>query len=125
MFRYHVDDTLDIVESLPSAATIPSTFIDVTGSKFSKVMNIHILYGLHKDAQTDLFEAPTEVTRRYLRRDLSILAAIRQKLRPFHEHGNEDYENIYWFWLWCEELRNGVTSSTERRDQFWRPAKLA
>lgn len=66
-------------------------------------MNIHILLGLHKDVQTQLFQAPSVVTRRYLPRYSSILAATQQMLRLIHEHNNEDYENIGRFWLWREE----------------------
>jgi hypothetical protein len=65
-------------------------------------MNIHILLGLHKDAQTEVFQAPSEFSRWYLPRNLSILAVTQQMLRLFHEH-NEDYENIFRIWLWREE----------------------
>jgi hypothetical protein len=103
MLRYRVDDNRDMIESSPAAAIVPSTLIDVTRSKFNKVINIHILFGWHKDAHTKLFQAPTEVTRRKLRRYLSILAATQQMLRPFYDHNNEDYKNILRFWLRREE----------------------
>ena len=77
VFRYRVNDNRDIVESPLSAALVPSTFIDVARSKCSKAMNIHILLGLHKDAQTELFQAPSEVSRCYLPRYLSILAVTK------------------------------------------------
>jgi hypothetical protein len=115
MFRYRVDDNRDIVESPPSAAIVLSTFIDVARSKFSKVVNIHILLGLHKDVHTELFHAPTEVTRCYLRQYLSILAATQQMLRPFHKHNNEDYENILRFWREEQEKQEDYAMESRHR----------
>lgn len=96
MLQYRVDDNRDIGVT-PLAAVVPSTFIDVARSKFSKVMNICLLLGLHKDAQTEHFPTPAEVTGHYLARYLSILAATKQMIRLVHEYSNDDYENIFRF----------------------------
>jgi hypothetical protein len=118
MFRYRVDGNCDVVESSPLAAIVPSTSIDVARSKLNKATNIRILFGLLKDAHTKLFQAFTEVTKRCLRRYLSILAATQQVLRPFYEHNNEGYKNIFRFWLWREDQEKQEDCTMKSRHRW-------